>query len=165
MPKRHHLVIYPGSFDPITLGHLDIVGRAAKLFERVEVAIGVNDTKRALLTPEERLELIRMVTQPMGNVDVATFSGLISEYAVSRGATALIRGLRQSGDFEYEVRMAHANARLAGGLETILLPTAARYAFVSSTIVRDVYRWGGDVTAFVPGPVAEALERRRSQSN
>lgn len=155
------LAIFPGTFDPFTLGHLDIVERATRLFDVVEVAVGINELKTSLLSIEDRIVLIRRATEHLQGVAVASFEGLVSAYASSRGAAALIRGLRQSGDFEYETRMAFANAELADGLETVLLATSPRVAFISSTLVRDIQRWGGDVRPFVPAVVAEELEARR----
>ncbi|MDX1741903.1 MAG: pantetheine-phosphate adenylyltransferase [Rhodothermales bacterium] len=154
------LAIFPGTFDPFTLGHLDVVERAARLFDTIEVAIGINESKASLLSVEEREELIRRATAHLDNVEVGAFEGLVSGYALSRGAVALVRGLRQSGDFEYETRMAFANAELAEGLETVLLATSPHVAFISSTLVRDIHRWRGDVTPFVPPVVADALQRR-----
>ncbi|MDX1739765.1 MAG: pantetheine-phosphate adenylyltransferase [Rhodothermales bacterium] len=158
------LAIFPGTFDPFTLGHLDVVERAARLFDDVEVAVGINELKKSLLTVEERVDLIQRCTGHLDNVSVGSFEGLVSSYAVSRGAVALVRGLRQSGDFEYETRMAFANSELADGLETVLLATSPRVAFISSTLVRDIHSWQGDVTPFVPPVVADAL-RSRHQSN
>ncbi len=155
------LAIFPGTFDPFTLGHLDVVERASRLFDRLEVAVGINEAKSSLLSVAEREDLIRESTGHLENVEAASFEGLVSSYAASRGAVALVRGLRQSGDFEYETRMAFANAELAKGLETVFLPTSPHVAFISSTLVRDIHGWGGDVRPFVPRVVAEALERLR----
>ncbi len=157
MSSQSGLVLYPGSFDPFTLGHEDIVLRASRMFERVEIAIGVHESKQSLLSVEERRRAIEEVVGHLGNVSVSTFEGLVAAYARSQGAFALLRGLRQADDFAYEARMAHANHKIGDGLETIYLSASATYMYLSSTIVRDVYRWGGDVTAFVPGPVARAL--------
>lgn len=164
MPTSPRLVIFPGSFDPFTLGHLDVVTRAARLFDRVEVAIGINESKKYLLEPEDRKQLIESVTNELKNVTVATFSGLVAEYAASRKAHALIRGLRQAGDFDYEARMAHANLSLAEGLETVFIAASPEHSSISSTIVRDIYRWGGDISAFVPAEVNQLLDRRRNQN-
>ena len=155
------LAIFPGTFDPFTLGHLDVVERASRLFDRVEVAVGINEAKSSLLSVADREDLIQKSTGHLANVEVASFEGLVSSYAASRGAVALVRGLRQSGDFEYETRMAFANAELADGLETVFLPTSPRVAFISSTLVRDIHAWRGDVRPFVPRVVAEALEGLR----
>ena len=159
------LAIFPGTFDPFTLGHLDVVERASRLFDTLEVAVGVNEMKSSLLTVEERQDLIRLATSHLENVRVSSFEGLVSEYALSRGAIALVRGLRQSGDFEYETRMAFANSELADGLETVLLATSPRVAFISSTLVRDIYRWHGDIRSFVPGVVADALDARHQSDH
>ncbi len=164
MPNSSRLVIFPGSFDPFTLGHLDIVTRAARLFDHVEVAIGINESKKSLLEPEERKRLIESITKGLKNVSAVTFSGLVAEYAASRNAHALVRGLRQAGDFDYEARMAHANLSLAQGLETIFIAASPEHSSISSTIVRDIYRWGGDVSAFVPAEVNHVLNRRRTRS-
>jgi pantetheine-phosphate adenylyltransferase len=155
------LAIFPGTFDPFTLGHLDVVERASRLFDTLEVAVGVNEMKSSLLTVEEREDLIRRATAHLDNIRVGSFKGLVSAYASSRGAVALVRGLRQSGDFEYETRMAFANSELADGLETVLLATSPHVAFISSTLVRDIHRWHGDITSFVPAVVAEALKPRQ----
>lgn len=164
MPNSSRLVIFPGSFDPFTLGHLDIVSRAARLFDHVEVAIGINHGKTSLLEAEDRKQLIESVTRGLGNVSAVTFSGLVAEYAASRKAHALVRGLRQAGDFDYEARMAHANSSLADGLETIFIAASPEHSTISSTIVRDIYRWGGDITAFVPAEVNDLLNSRRGQT-
>ncbi len=164
MPNSSRLVIFPGSFDPFTLGHLDIVTRAARLFDYVEVAIGVNESKAALLEPQERKQLIEKVTEHLENVSVAVFSGLVADHAASREAFALVRGLRQAGDFDYEVRMAHANINLTEGLETIFIAASPEHSSISSTIVRDVYRWGGDLSSFVPAEVSDVLTRRRERT-
>ncbi len=159
MPNR--IALFPGTFDPFTLGHLDIAERAARLFDQVVIAVGINEEKSALLSLEERLDLIRRSTAHLEKVRVESFDGLVADYATGIGSTAIVRGLRQSGDFEYETRMAFANKRLAPGLETVLLPSSPHVALISSTIVRDVYRWGGDVSSFVPAVVADALNARR----
>ena len=165
MAARTRLAIFPGSFDPLTLGHLDIIERAAALFDALEVAVGVHSAKNYLLNPDERCLIIESSVEHLDNVTVRTFDGLVAAHARSRGADALVRGLRQSGDFEYEVRMAHANGQLAEGLETVFLPASAAYAFLSGTIVRDVFRHGGDVASFVPKPVARFLEKKRSSDS
>ncbi|PSQ89587.1 MAG: pantetheine-phosphate adenylyltransferase [Bacteroidetes bacterium QS_8_64_10] len=157
--------LYPGSFDPFTYGHLDILERALRLFERIEVTVAVNTGKEAgLFAPEERCELIRRCTHHMDGVSTTTFEGLLVDHARDQGAGVLLRGLRQVKDFDYEFRMAFANRKLHPDLETVFLMTSEQNAFVSSTIVRDVHRWGGDLSKFVPTPVAEALEAKREQS-
>ncbi len=163
MSGQNGLVLYPGSFDPFTVGHEDIVERASKMFARVEVAIGVHAGKQSLLSAEERRRAIDEVVVNLQNVTVTTFEGLVADYARSRGAFAILRGLRQAEDFAYEARMAHANKQI-GGLETIYLSASAEHVYVSSTIVRDVYRWGGDISSFVPEPVARALRAHTGRS-
>jgi pantetheine-phosphate adenylyltransferase len=159
-PINKHLALYPGTFDPFTFGHLDIVERALRTFDAVEVTVAVNASKRALLSTEERCELIRRCTAHLDGVTVASFEGLLVDYARMRGAGALVRGLRQVSDFDYEFRMAFANRKLYPELETVFLMTSEAHALISSTIVRDVYRWGGDLSAFVPPPVLDALQKK-----
>ncbi len=162
MPMRECLALYPGSFDPFTYGHLDIVERALRIFDRVEVTVAVNIGKEPLFSIEERCELIRQCTAHLDRVEVVAFEGLLVEHARARGATALVRGLRQVSDFEYEFRMAFANRRLYPELETVFLMTSEEYAMISSSIVREIHRWGGDVSLFVPPPVVEALRKKRA---
>lgn len=154
------LALYPGTFDPFTYGHLDIARRALRIFDVVEITIAVNADKESLLTPAKRCDLIRKSTAHLAGISVVTFEGLLVDYARTRGATALVRGLRQVSDFESEFQMAFANRKLYPELETVFLMTSEEYALVSSTIVRDVHRWGGDLTPFVPPPVVDALRRR-----
>lgn len=159
------LALYPGTFDPITNGHLDVLARAAKLVDALEVTVAVNAEKKTLFSADERVALIRQCADDIGltNVTVATFEGLIADYARQRGATALVRGLRQVSDFDYEFRMAFANRRLNPALETVYLMTGEDHAMISSSIVRDVHRWGGDVGLFVPPPVVEALRQKSTR--
>lgn len=154
------LALFTGTFDPFTLGHLDILERAAKLFDAVEVTVAINTSKVTLLTTEERCTVIQASIAHLANVSVATFEGLVAEYARRRKAVALIRGLRQAGDFEYERPMAIANRKMHPDIETVFLLPAEKHSFVSSTIVRDIHRWGGDVSAFVPEPVLKLLQEK-----
>lgn len=163
MPTDPRIALYPGTFDPFTYGHLDVVERARRLFEEVEVTVAVNAQKKTLLGVEERCALIEACTAHLGGVTVAPFEGLLVERARARGAGVLVRGLRQVSDFDYEFRMAFANRKLHPELETVFLMTSEAHAFISSTIVRDVYRWGGDLSKFVQPPVAEALRKKREQ--
>ncbi len=156
--------LYPGTFDPFTLGHLDILERAVGLFDEVEVTVAVNASKVSLFDVDERCDLIRASVNHLPGVVVAAHEGLIVDRARRRAAVALVRGLRQVSDFDYEMRMALANRELHGELETIFLPAAGRHAFISATIVRDIHRWNGDVSSFVPAPVADALSRKRSEN-
>jgi len=155
------LALYPGSFDPFTYGHLDIVRRAAVLFDRLEVTVAVNSAKEPLFPAEERCRLIRECVADVEGVTVHPFEGLLVDRARARGAVALVRGLRQLSDFDYEFRMAFANRRLHGDLETVFLMTSEDHALISASIVREIHAWGGDVSSFVPEPVRRALEARR----
>ena len=153
------LALYPGSFDPFTLGHLDIAQRALRLFDAVEIIVAANPEKKASMPADVRAALIQEATADIQNLSVRTFEGLVAAYAEARGATALIRGVRSACDVTYEAKMAMANSRLCAELETIFLLTAPAYAHTSSSLVRDIARWGGDLTPFVPPAVAAALRR------
>ncbi|MFT5145224.1 MAG: pantetheine-phosphate adenylyltransferase [Rhodothermales bacterium] len=157
------LALYPGSFDPFTYGHLDIVRRASEIFDRVEVTVAINSTKTALLSVSERCALIEECVAPYPNVSVDSFEGLLVEHAVDRGAVALVRGLRQVSDFDFEFRMAFANRRLNSGLETVFLMTSERHALIASSIVREIHHWGGDISSFVPEPVLSFLASKTSE--
>jgi pantetheine-phosphate adenylyltransferase len=158
------LAIYGGSFDPVTFGHLDLIQRGAALFDRVVVAIGRHPTKKPLFSTEERIDLIRQITASLENVEVDAFDGLLIHYAKSRGATAMIRGLRAATDFEYELQIAHANSDMIPEIDTIFLPTRVERGFLSSSLVREIASHGGDVSRYVPAPVAEALTRKFAKS-
>jgi len=153
-------VIYPGSFDPITNGHLDVINRAATLFDEVVVAIAFNEQKQGLFTAEERLALIREVSGAMPNIRIAQFDGLLMDFARKEGATAVVRGLRAVSDFEFEFQMALMNRKLEPQIETIFLMPAEKYTYLSSRIVKEIARLGGDVSSFVPVSVAKALRDR-----
>ena len=159
-PINKRLALYPGTFDPFTYGHLDIVERALRVFDEVEVTMAVNAGKKTLLSTDERCYLIRQCTAHLDGVRVAAFEGLLVDYARRRRAAALVRGLRQVSDFDYEFQMAFVNRKLYPELETVFLMTSEAHALISSTIVRDVHRWGGDLAPFVPPPVEEALRKR-----
>ena len=152
------LAICPGSFDPLTVGHVDLVERAAALFDRVVVAILVNSDKSPLFTQAERVAIVREVFAPVTNVDVEAFDGLLVDYADRRGAVALVRGLRSATDTDYELSMSLMNRHLKPSVDTVFLPTAASVAHVSSRLVKEVWRLGGDVGGLVP-PVVEARLR------
>lgn len=154
------LAIYGGSFDPVTFGHLDLIQRGAVLFDRVCVAIGRHPTKKPLFSTDERLDLLREITRGIGNVEVDAFDGLLIHYAQARGATAMIRGLRAATDFEYELQIAHANSDMCPEIDTVFLPTRVERGFVSSSLVREIASHGGDVSRYVPAPVATALSRK-----
>jgi pantetheine-phosphate adenylyltransferase len=149
--------IYPGSFDPVTNGHLDIIERARKLFDEVIVAVAHNDAKAPLFTLEERLDLLRSTMGKIDNVRVDSFDGLLVEFARTREAIAVIRGLRAISDFEFEFQMALMNRKLEARVETIFLMPTEEYTYLSSRIVKEIARLGGDVSKFVPPPVAKAL--------
>jgi pantetheine-phosphate adenylyltransferase len=154
------LAIYPGSFDPITTGHMDVIARAATLFDEILVAVALNDTKRPLFTIEERVEMIGAVIVRFPNVKVVAFDGLLVEFARDQGAVAVVRGLRAVSDFEFEFQMALMNRKLEPSIETVFLTPREEYTYLSSRIVKEIARLGGPVDAFVPGPVVEALRKR-----
>ncbi len=158
------LGLYPGTFDPFTYGHHDVLKRALRIFEHVEVTVGVNVEKDTLFTTEERTRLIRKCTEDLEGVSVAVHEGLIVDRARNIGAGALVRGLRQVSDFDSEFRMAFANRKLAPELETVFFMTSEEYALISSSMVRDAHRWDGDVSKFVPPPVVEALRRKKQST-
>jgi pantetheine-phosphate adenylyltransferase len=151
--------VCPGSFDPITNGHLDIVARASKLYDVVHVAVMVNKSKKGLFTIEERIELIEQCTHEYGNVTVEAFHGLLVDYCKQRDIPAIVKGLRAVSDFDYELQMAQMNNGLTG-VETLFIPTNPVYSFLSSSLVREVAAWGGDVSHLVPEPVMRALARK-----
>src|SRR5947207_1009963 len=150
-------VIYPGSFDPLTNGHLDVIQRAAKLFDRVVVAVATNDAKKPLFSVHERLELVRGAVKHLPNVEVDSFSNLLVDFASNKSAVAVIRGLRAVSDFEFEFQMALMNRKLNENIETIFMMPKDTYTFLSSRIVKEIARLGGDVSAFVPRQVRAAL--------
>ena len=150
-------VIYPGSFDPITYGHLDVVQRAARLFDKVIVAVAENDAKQPLFTLAERQRLMTTVVRPWRNVETDRFGGLLIDYARRRQASAIIRGLRAVSDFEFEFQLALLNRRMDERVETIFVMPKDTFTFLSSRIVKEICRLGGDVSAFVPPEVLRAL--------
>jgi pantetheine-phosphate adenylyltransferase len=149
--------IYPGSFDPITNGHLDVIERARKLFAEVTVAVAHNDEKQPLFSLQERLDLLQETIGKINNVRIAQFDGLLVEFAVAQEASAVIRGLRAVSDFEFEFQMALMNRKLDGNVETIFLMPKEEYTYLSSRLVKEIARLGGDVSKFVPDVVAKAL--------
>jgi pantetheine-phosphate adenylyltransferase len=152
--------IYPGSFDPVTNGHLDVIDRARKLFDEVIVAVAHNDQKYPLFSLEERLDLLKGALGKIRNVEIAPLDGLLVDFAVARRATAVIRGLRAISDFEFEFQMALMNRKLEATVETIFLMPKEEYTYLSSRIVKEIARLGGDVRNFVPKPVATALRAK-----
>jgi len=149
--------IYPGSFDPLTNGHLDVIERAAKLFDRVVVAVAKNESKQPLFTLEERLELVRRSIQHLRGVEADSFECLLVDYAEQRSAQAVVRGLRAVSDFEFEFQLALMNRKLNERVETIFMMPKDTYTFLSSRIVKEIARLGGDVSAFVPAHVQTAM--------
>jgi pantetheine-phosphate adenylyltransferase len=154
------LAIYAGTFDPITLGHLDLIERSAELFERLIVAVAVDTPKTPLFSLDERVGMVREAVQSRSNVEVESFDGLLIEYARRRKSRLLIRGLRAFSDFEYEFQMALTNRKLAPEIETVFMMPKEVHSYVRSSTVREVSRLGGNVSVFVPTPVQKALERR-----
>jgi pantetheine-phosphate adenylyltransferase len=157
--------LYPGTFDPPTNGHIDLIQRGAKIFDHLTVAVLNNPVKDPLFTVEERAEMLREVTAAIGNVSVATFDGLMVEFARQQGASAVLRGIRAISDYEHEFQMALMNRRLAPEVETVFLQPAGRYSFVSSRMVKDVFSFGGDITGLVPPNVLKRLRARIKNGN
>ena len=154
------ICIYPGTFDPVTYGHLDVLERAAKLFEHVTVAVAISSTKNALFTADQRVELVRANLGHLPNVDVLSFEGLLVEFARKHQAHAINRGLRALSDFEFEFNMALMNRHLEPNVETLFVMPKEAYSYTSSTLVKQIAKLGGDVAKFVPPNVAEALQKR-----
>ena len=152
--------IYPGSFDPITFGHIDIIERASKMFDKLYVLVSFNNAKNAFFTPEERVEIIKEVIKPNKNVEVISSNKLTVEVAKELGATALIRGLRAVTDFEYELQMASTNRTLNGEIETIFLMTNTQYSYLSSHLVKEIFALNGNISHFVPKYVEDRLIRK-----
>ncbi|EDJ90241.1 pantetheine-phosphate adenylyltransferase [Haemophilus influenzae] len=153
-------VIYPGTFDPITNGHLDIIERSAVIFPRVLVAVANSPSKKTLFSLDERVELVRQSVAHLSNVEVFGFSDLLANVIKQHNISAIIRGVRTTTDFEYELQLAALNRLLTKGVDSLFFPPAEKWAFVSSTIVREIYLHGGDVAELVPEPVFNALKAR-----
>ena len=156
-------LVYPGSFDPVTNGHLDIVGRAARIADELIVAVLRNPSKTALFSVDERLEMLREVTKEHANVRVAKFKGLIVDFCKANDVSAIVKGLRAVSDFDYELQMAQMNYNQAG-VETLFMTTNPLYAFLSSSLVKEFAMYGGDVTSLAPGPVLDRLKVRSAGS-
>ena len=154
--------VCPGSFDPVTNGHIDIVGRASKLFDEVVVAVGVNKSKNRLFTAEERIEMLREACRGFGNVTVDSFEGLLTTFCQERGIHAIVKGLRAVSDFDYELQMAQMNSSLAD-VETVFVPTSPAYSFLASSLVKEVAMFGGDVSGLVPDFVNARLGVRLAE--
>ncbi len=160
MPVRR--AVCPGSFDPITNGHLDIIERASRLYDTVHVAVMINKSKQGLFSVDERIDLIQRVTESFGNVRVEAFHGLLVDFCKDREIPAIVKGLRAVSDFDYELQMAQMNNGLSG-VETLFVPTNPTYSFLSSSLVKEVAAWGGDVSHLVPETVNAALAERLSK--
>ncbi|HEX6896801.1 MAG TPA: pantetheine-phosphate adenylyltransferase [Bryobacteraceae bacterium] len=160
-PKPATVVaIYPGSFDPITTGHLDLIQRASVLFDKLIVAILRNDQKQALFSVEERTDMLHEALKDISNIEVASFDGLLVSYAAERGATVILRGIRAVSDYEYELQMALMNRRLAPEIETVFLMAGEAHSFISSRLVKEVIRLGGNIRGLVPPSIEGRLRRR-----
>ncbi|MFI0940005.1 pantetheine-phosphate adenylyltransferase [Streptomyces sp. NPDC021020] len=154
--------VCPGSFDPVTNGHLDIIARASRLYDVVHIAVMINKSKQGLFEVDERIALIEEVTADLDNVVVESFHGLLVDFCKQRDIPAIVKGLRAVSDFDYELQMAQMNIGLSG-VETLFVPTNPAYSFLSSSLVKEVAQWGGDISHLVPGPVLEALNSRLRQ--
>lgn len=162
MAAARRIAVYTGSFDPLTLGHFDIIQRAACLFDTLIVAIGIARGKTTLFSLEERLSMIREVCSDLANVKADSFTGLAVDYARQVGAVAMVRGVRTSADYTYEVTMAHMNRALASGLETLFLPTSPGYSHISSTLAKEIASYGGDPALLCPVQVVNRLKAKMS---
>ena len=155
--------IYPGSFDPVTLGHLNIIKRAAVCFDRLIVCVMINSKKTGMFTPEERVELLRRSTERFPNVEVDFAEGLLAAYAKKRKAHVVVKGLRAVSDFEQEVQMAVINRKLNPGLETMFLASSEKYTYLSSTVVKEMARYGADLREFIPREIVDDVNQRMKQ--
>ena len=154
------IAVYPGSFDPITNGHLDLIERGCRLFDQLIVAILRNETKQPLFSIEERIDMLREVVGGYPNAAVDSFNGLLVDYAAAKGATVLLRGIRAISDYEYELQMALMNRRLKPEIETVFMMAGEAYSFISSRLVKEVFGLGGDIGGLVPPAVEDRLRRR-----
>ena len=153
----------PGSFDPVTNGHIDIIARAATLFDEVVVAVGVNASKKRLFTADERIEMLTEACRPFANVRIDSFDGLLTDFCRTHDVVAIVKGLRAVSDFDYELQMAQMNSSLAD-IETVFVPTSPEYSFLASSLVKEVARFGGDVAKLVPPHVLEQLTVRLAET-
>jgi pantetheine-phosphate adenylyltransferase len=161
LPKGRHVAIYPGSFDPITNGHLDLIERGARLFDRLVVAILSNDSKRPVFSIEERMEMLGEVVGRFSNVEIDCFEGLLVDYAARKGATVILRGIRAISDYEFELQMALMNRRLRPSIETIFMMSGEAYSYISSRLVKEVFGLGGNISGLVPPSVEARLRKRK----
>ena len=154
------IAVYPGSFDPPTFGHLDIIDRSSRVFSRVIVAVAMNIRKNVMFSPAERRDMLRKLTRPYTNVEIDSFRGLLVDYARDKGAHVVVRGLRAISDFENEFQMAHMNKKLAADVDTVFMMTGERYSYISSNIVKEIAAFGGKIDDLVPAPVREQVLRK-----
>jgi pantetheine-phosphate adenylyltransferase len=161
--KSSRIAIYPGSFDPITNGHLDLIQRGSRLFDRLIVSILRNENKEPLFSVEERIEMLREVTEAYPNVEVDSFDGLLVDYAANHAATAILRGIRAISDYEFELQMALMNRRLRPEIETLFMMSNEAYSFISSRMVKEVFSLGGNISGLVPPPVEARMRGRFSR--
>ena len=157
---KNSIAICPGSFDPVTYGHLDIITRASSMFDKVIVVVAGNSSKHCSFTPEERVAMIKKCITDLPNVEVDHYGGLLADYAAQRGATAIIKGLRAMSDFEYEFQMALTNKKLNPNVETLFLTTAAQNMYLSSSMVKQIASMGGDISSFVPDVIRQDIADR-----
>lgn len=162
---NERIAVCPGSFDPVTYGHLDIITRAAKMFDRLIVVVASNGAKHCSFTPEERVNMIRKCIPDLQNVEVEHYGGLLADYAASKGANAIIKGLRAMSDFEYEFQMALTNKKLNPGVETMFLTTSAQNMYLSSSMVKQIAGMGGDISDFVPAVIHDDIIKRISSKH
>ena len=151
------IAIYPGSFDPVTLGHLDVIERAAKMFDHLVVAVMHNGSKKPLFSTEERMAFLKRTTQHIPGIEIAGFSGLLADYAAERHACTIVKGLRAVSDFEYEFAMALANRKLNPNVDTVFLMTSAQYMYLSSSMIKDIAQHGGSIADFVPTVIYDEI--------
>jgi pantetheine-phosphate adenylyltransferase len=154
------IAVYPGTFDPVTYGHLDVIQRASEIFEKVIVLVANNTSKSPMFGPEERLDMVKAAVKKYRNVHAENFDGLLVDYASRKKATVIVRGLRAVSDFEYEFQMALTNRKLAGEIKTVFLVPHEKYTYLNSSLVREISRLGGDVSQFVPPHVMRALRKK-----
>lgn len=155
------IAIYPGTFDPFTLGHLDVLERASKLFDKVIISVAESSSKSTMFSVEDRIAIIKSAAAGMKNVEVSSFGGLLVGYAKSKNAGVIVRGLRAISDFEYEFQMALTNRKIAGDIETVFLMPGEKYSYISSSLVREIARYKGDIAQFVPQIVVEYVKKRK----
>ena len=154
------IAVCPGSFDPVTFGHIDIISRASKIFDKVIVLVSINPNKEASFTVSERVNMLKAVTEGIENVVIDAYDGLLADYTRKQGASAIVKGLRAVSDFEYEIQMALANKKLYSNAETIFFTTTSENMYLSSSVVKQIASLGGDITGFVPDEILETIKNR-----